>query len=231
MKAFATVITALCLLAPVAGFSQPAALKDQVLLRNNFAFKTGQKSEGASAFLISQDGKTYAVTAKHLLTGDMGIEPAVKPSQFNATIKYWRFLKPATGETVAEVDTLLAPDDDYDRDILFFSIKTIKAGVTPLKVATQAPVAGDTGYVIGCPYAEPACNQNIYAVKYSGADNTGYYIFEQVNKIGKISGFSGAPVVNAQGEVVAVLRGGVTDDPTYGSMVFGYKLVGTPIAP
>jgi len=192
----------------------PAVTKTQVLLRNIISFKTGQEAAGASAFLLDVRGRTYAVTVKHMLGADMGIVPPVPPSQVNTKLKEWLFFVPGTRSVAARARQLVTPNDNPDVDRIALSLEagTVSPRVSVLKLADTALKPGDTLYIMGCPYTEDACSQNVYPASYVGHQD-GYLVVKPIGAVVDVSGFSGAPVVDVEGRAVAVVRGGIGDGP------------------
>lgn len=213
---------------PPAPAPAPAVTKSQVLLRNYMTFTGGQKSQGASAFLLKQGDATYAVTAKHMLGEDMGIEPAVPPSHVNAELKGWLFYIPGTTNIVAWVDHLVTPNDDLTVDRIAFAIGNpavaTQAGVTTLSLAPSLPEPGATLFIMGCLYAEPDCHQTVYRLTYIRNDG-GELVAKPIDPIAEFAGFSGAPVVDAQGRAVALGRGSYSGGPDAGNVIL-YTLIG-----
>ncbi|MBW8879928.1 MAG: trypsin-like peptidase domain-containing protein [Asticcacaulis sp.] len=196
------------------------------MLRNVIRFKTGQEAFGASAFLLDVRGRTYAVTVKHMLGEDMGIVPAVKPSQVNTQLKEWQFFVPGTHSVVARAKQLLTPNDNLDIDRIALSLEggTSAPGISALKLADAGPKAGDTLFIMGCLYAEDACHQTTYRVTYLGSQD-GYMVVKPIDVIADFAGFSGAPVVDAEGQAVALGRGSISEGTYKGDYIF-YTLAG-----
>lgn len=229
MKRLGLVATALLLAfcTPVsAQMPAPAVTKTQVLLRNVISFKTGQQASGASAFMLDVRGRTYAVTVKHMLGEDMGIVPPVKPSQVNTQLKDWLFFVPGTHSVVARAKQLVTPNDNLDVDRIALSLPagTALPGISVLKLADTPPEAGDTLFIMGCLYADEACHQTTYRVTYLGSQD-GYMVVKPIDVIADFAGFSGAPVVDAEGRAVALGRGSIAEGTYKGDYVF-YTLAG-----
>ncbi len=204
----------------------PAVTKTQVLLRNVISFKTGQEASGASAFLLDVRGRTYAVTVKHMLGEDMGVVPPVKPSEVNTKLKQWLFFVPGSRSVVARAKQLVTPNDNLDVDRIALSLEAGSSapGISVLKLADAGPKPGDTLFIMGCLYAEEACHQTTYRVTYLGSQD-GYMVVKPIDVISNFSGFSGAPVVDAEGRAVAVGRGSIAEGTYAGDYVF-YTLAG-----
>jgi len=229
MKQLSLTFTALLLAFSTQAFAQlpaPAVTRTQVVLRNVISFKTGQEAFGASAFMLDVRGRTYAVTVKHMLGEDMGIVPPVKPSQVNTQLKEWLFFVPGTKSVVARARQLVTPNDNLDIDRIAFSLEAggVPSGISVLKLADTAPKPGDTLFIMGCLYAEESCHQTTYRVTYLGSQDR-YMVVKPIDVIANFSGFSGAPVVDAEGRAVAVGRGSIEEGTYKGDYIF-YSLDG-----
>lgn len=183
--------------------------KHQVLLKNHAQFK-GYKKEmyGASAFLLNYRNKVYAVTAKHLLGEGMDFDPPIKIQDLNKRMIFWK-LFPRVPVTPATDTVVIGPAklnyDALDKDILLLEVANNNYNAFVLTPNFNLPAKGEKLYLIGCPYSQKNCKQNIYEITYDSYDaaesTLGFIIKTNVN----FSGFSGAPIVNANGEVVAIL--------------------------
>lgn len=177
-------------------------MEKQLFFRNNFSFNDGQSSQGATAFLISYKNKIYVVTAKHMLNEWMGIEPAILPSEFSEKLNRWLIQAPFA-EEVLKIEDIVQPLDDWKTDIILLTTKAKPKNYQLLKVAKKSPKKGDVAYIIGCPYAEENCRQNAYPLIYLGKDGQ-QHKFLWLNKTISSRGFSGAPMVDKNGNVLAV---------------------------
>lgn len=209
-----TIFVLLALVISTAAIAEPV-LEKQVLMRNSIWLESGQNANGASAVLVQTSWGPAAVTARHLLGPAMGINPEIRPSQLPQKLDSWRLIRPRTSTQplalFADVDKLAFPPKDTNRrDLLVFSLKqtisdldTRKAQV--LKISKETPQRGDTHYLIGCPYAERECVQNMYAITFSGSMRSFAHTFPGLNF--SLSGFSGAPIINRRGELLGILTG------------------------
>lgn len=190
-----------------------------VYFRNAYAFNDDRGGEGASAALIAFEGKVYALTAKHLLTDAMGIEPAVKPSEFDKALDFWVLVDnpglydPDSADTVIRATGIFRPSDDWNDDIMLLKTAASmdEASEFLLPVAKALPPSGAGVVLIGCPYSEKgACGQNIYPGKVVQVSD-GSMVLKLDSPPDRLAGFSGAPIIDRNGAVVAVLYGGSGD--------------------
>jgi hypothetical protein len=189
----------------------------QVLL-TNYAYFKGHKEVmyGASAFLVNYRNKVYAVTAKHMLGPDMGIKPEIKPRDLNRYLIEWVMFPriPVHPKT----DTIKVRSgglnyDSLDKDILLLEVTGPK-GIYPLTPAFTIPTRGDRLYIIGCPYSQRNCKQNIYPVTFERYEAETSMLDCIITMNFELAGFSGAPIVNANGKVVGVFTSGWEEGKT-----------------
>ena len=205
------------LASPVLGqnwITEPFNDAKQVLLTNNAKFKSGGTLKGASAFLMDLDGKTVAVTVKHLLGEDGGVTPTVLPSKLDKDVITWELYSRQQSKDTLHFDKVITKNDDPKIDIIAFTIKEKATNYLKLKPRFTVPMRNEKFYLIGCPYDEKNCKQMKYELPfnfYSKADEyspvptlgLSMWDYEKVD----FSGFSGAPVVDKNGEVIGVLTG------------------------
>lgn len=185
--------------------AEPFAQSPQVLLTNGAEFADGQRMDGASAFLVQAGAQRYAVTAKHLIGEDGGIEPKKLPSHLNAELVAWQLFARRQAPDTLQINQLLNTVDTDSSDALVFSLKNAKTSYQALIARYDAPAKGEEVYLIGCPYAEPDCRQNRYPVQVVDTSASAYLLTE--NPEPDLKGFSGCPVVDKQGRVIGLLRG------------------------
>jgi hypothetical protein len=197
---------------PPAGPPEPWAFKPaiewpQLVLTHNAEFNGHTALRGASAFLVkSRDGRVLAATAKHLIGPNGGVEPTIPVADLNGAIRSWR-LHPRTlpGQFVVAEKLGAGGLDDHNQDWLILTTKTSPEPwpSLPLQLRPRPVQVGEKVYLIGCPYVEGACKQNVYTGKVTkrSGDLFRYDIDPPVD----IRGFSGAPVIDGNGHVVGVM--------------------------
>jgi hypothetical protein len=192
--------------------SNKLALKKQVLLTNNASFKKHKdEMSGASGFLINYQGQVYAVTAKHVLGEAMGIEPEIKLSEFNNYLISWKMFPriPINIKTdTVVIGKLKRNYDALDKDILLLEVENSNYNVLPLTPSFNLPKKGEKLYIIGCPYSQEKCKQNLYEITYDSYDTETSMLNFLIKSKVELSGFSGAPIVDSSGNVVSILTSG-----------------------
>ncbi|GAB5404405.1 MAG: hypothetical protein Aurels2KO_26360 [Aureliella sp.] len=95
--------------------------------------------------------------------------------------------------------------ENDELDWLILSIQdTDKLPAYPLKIRKEPVRVGESIFLIGCPYIEENCKQNVYSgivTERAFGDRFRYDIDPPVD----IRGFSGAPIVDSKGYLVGVM--------------------------
>ena len=131
---------------------------------------------------------------EHLLGPHGGVEPEISVSGLNGAIRTWRIYPRTLPSELVYAEKLGA--DGLDDSSLDWLILTIDKPKTSLPAAAlhlrPRPVQiGETVYLIGCPYSEQGCKQNVYVGRITSrsGDRFRYDIDPPVD----LRGFSGAP--------------------------------------
>ena len=188
-----------------------ASPKKQILLTNSAQFTGDRTLEGGSGFLIKYNNLNYAVTARHLLGEDGGVEPEVKINALAKSLLRWEMSPRVTTNAAKETVKINAAGLNFSKsihDIVLLNVSSSTFDFEVLIPNFNLPAAGEALFLIGCPYSETGCKQNSYTVKfveYDAAEAT--LVCEIISKV-DLAGFSGAPLINGKGEVVGVLVSG-----------------------
>ena len=181
-------------------------------------FRVSGRDLGAgTAFLLDAgrpDGRIFLVSAQHLFGPAGGLEADIAwsdmPSKVSAaacmalqTPALWQ-----TGPAMA-IPGAHAMDQTALKDIAAFPIdpRKLPGKPSPLRLAAEAPKVGDTVWLVAELVGGAPRGQRLHraTVTYAGADATEY---RYDNAALQIRATSGAPMVNARGEVVGVNLGG-----------------------
>lgn len=180
--------------------AQPPTLPAGAALRPYYEF-AGKAPVGAgTAFVVADKaGKAYMLTAAHVMDDDAEW----------GRVKGVALKLMAGGEvgTVAGRPTYLGKAfdaGDAGTDLVVWPLAD-GAKAAPLKLAAADPKKNEWVWAVG---QEPGKSgaEKTYRLKVTGADSNGI-LLEQHDKF-EMRGFSGGPIVNAQGEVVGTLLGG-----------------------
>ena len=189
--------------------SEPQQLWPQILLTNAARFRNQTVLEGASAFLLeTSDGRILAATAKHV------IEPDITPTQLDSLLETWQMHPRTRPSEAVAIGGLLTPGfDPQGRDVLF--LRAIPSQGTlpahPLKIRASPVARGETVYLLGCPYSQSGCSQNVYRGRVSERDATSFTF--SLDTPEDLMGFSGAPVIDAKGHAIGILTGSYDSQP------------------
>ena len=184
-------------------------MNQQILLTNEATFTNDRILMGASAFLIRYQDSVYAVTAKHLIGPDGGVEPAVALNSLSKELLSWSMYPRVPVHPATDTVSVSAAQLNYsasNSDALLLRTVGFHTGILPLEPDFKNPTVGDTLFLVGCPYDEADCTQNLYKVVFREVVD-GLLVSEIFSTV-ELSGFSGAPVVNRNGGVVGILMGG-----------------------
>ncbi|MCD9185120.1 MAG: serine protease [Pyrinomonadaceae bacterium] len=194
-------------------------MKKQILLTNSVEFTKDRTMEGASGFLIKYGGATFAVTAKHLLGEAGGVEPEIKINELSNSLKKWEMMPRVVTNAAKETVKLDAKGLSFLNplnDILFLKVISTSFEIEALTPNFDLPVIGEKLFLIGCPYSEEKCKQNSYPLEFVEYDDAENLLVFEIKSNVDLSGFSGAPVVNAKGEVFgALVSGGAAGGKNY----------------
>jgi hypothetical protein len=187
--------------------SKPPREWPQLVLTNHAEFNGHTPLRGASAFLVkTRDSRTLAATARHLIGENGGVQPEISLAALNGAIRSWRmYPRTLPGDSVMAENVGCSGLDDENLDWLILTIKNTGKALpaTPLMLRAQPAQIGEKVYLVGCPYVEEACKQNVYPGKVTTrvGDRFRYDIDPPVD----IRGFSGAPIIDRNGHVVGVM--------------------------
>jgi hypothetical protein len=121
-------------------------------LTNRAEFQGSTPLQGASAFLIkTQDGRTLAATAKHLIGQNGGVEPEVSVAAFDGAIQSWRLFPRTLPDQLAEAGKVAADGlDDPRLDWLILTLKDTGKPLpaTPMRLRLRPAEVGEEVYFL-----------------------------------------------------------------------------------
>jgi hypothetical protein len=178
------------------------AISNDASLRPLYLMGNAEEVAAGTAFVVQDKaGKCYMLTAAHVL------DDTAKWQQVKAA-KLRVMAGPVVGDVEDRPSYVGKPftESGTAYDLVIWPL-VAGAKVTPLKLAAASPKKNEWLWVIG-QEASSTGPQKMYRCQVTGAERGGF-VLEQYDHF-EMRGFSGGPVVNAQGEVVGSLLGGVS---------------------
>lgn len=177
-----------------------------VLLTHEGRFEGLDPFAGASAFIVRHNDQNVVVTARHLLGFGFGFEPPVPVEKVDAIARDWIVKRRNGPPMTARVGPWIKALDEPEHDVIAFAAVDVDPALQVLTVRSTPAAAGEVVFIIGCPYAEKECVQNVYPALIVDRGTTRFGARLQTPVT--LRGFSGAPVVDVAGRVVGVLVSG-----------------------
>ncbi len=208
---------------PMPWIGKPYAEWPQMVLTNRGTFKgrnapSWRKGNMASAFLIRATENTIvAATTKHLLTREWGgIDPPIPVKDLDRVVQSWVIFPRQTIPPEGPTDVIrlrglalgaehLGETDDEKIDWLFFKVDrtefNLPGGIVALPIREERLKVGEKLYFLGVPYKNPPNpRQNVYTGKVVKSQRYAFD-FQLIDGV-NLRGFSGAPILDANGYVV-----------------------------
>lgn len=195
-------------------------------LINNVSYQDSSfdNSNASNGFLVGHKGKTYAITAKHVLM--IAKTDAMKFVDFEGGLKRWKMHPKNDSTKYLITDRLLNTNrkdsltwsymdtnwDTYD-DWLVFSVKENKTDHTPLSFRKKPLKKGELLYVVGWSYKDTIGSQHTYEYKFDTTEGN-FHNLVQIRGPKSLGGLSGAPIVDAKERIVGLVSSGGEDENT-----------------
>lgn len=221
MKKLLFLATAICALvfagcseSPKSQFSHAgldSVLQKQVLLANDASFTDEKLQARGSAFLMRYDNQLLGVTGRPMIVGDTSANPTPTIKHLRSVIQSWGMYPhgaTATPQNSIPVAYDSTQRSSYKADILLLKAQSDLTEFAALKPQFELPAIDDTLFLVGCPRGEAGCKQNVYPVVFQKYIAKGSNMTFLLQNNADTYGFGGAPILNRQGEVVAMLVGG-----------------------
>jgi len=176
----------------------------QVLLTNDIRFSDGRSEYGASAFLMRlPNGVVVGATAKHVV----GIENL---ADVKSRVGVWAVLRPNShsAEDRVGMTQFVEKIPEANSSDWFVMLCPSQEGPWPgqaLPVASDPVEVGDTVYVLAVPDGDQS-RQNVYKGVVTQANGKGQF-FYSIAQAPNSHGFSGAPILDAEGRIAGFHSG------------------------
>ncbi len=202
--------------ASAAWSTKPTEAWPQLLLQNSFK-ATSNDFDGASGFLVRlPSGQPLAVTARHVFGETLDVPSLEKPSTV------WTMAPPARSTARVHLRKI-AWDAERQAggkplDCVVMTVDEPTRWPAELLTPRQTPpVVGETVYLLGVPYGDKAAQRVYKGTVISEDDDESMFGYE-IDGTPATRGFSGAPVVDANGLVLGIHHGKYDQQPDAGRL-------------
>jgi len=206
--------------------SRPTEEWPPVVLLQQASFKNHTPLEaGMASFVELPSGEVVLLTAGHLLGKDGGVRPGflsalgtlsrTKLAQFDSELEAWTVYTPDDPDATLRVNGLFGSASQYDIDgdqVLLRCAGVKSFGVTPLRVRFTPTVIGEPLFVFGVRSDGEQVKQTVHKATRSAV---GMGFTCSLEEPLDMNGFSGAPVVDTKGRLVAIVTGGTFEPPEF----------------
>ncbi|MBU2428497.1 MAG: serine protease, partial [Gammaproteobacteria bacterium] len=169
-----------------------------------------------NGFVLEYQGRYFGVTAKHvlLMTKNTGAKGTEIPAQTQ-----WVLRNKGSADLVQPFGKALNTSANealdmkvLERDSLVFELGEVPAGFVALKLASKAVAIGDELTAVGCSYDAPAdCRGERFSGKVVEFKAPNVLVDLGKTDLRKLFGLSGAPVLNASGELAGIVSQSLPD--------------------
>jgi hypothetical protein len=191
-----------------------AALTPTSAVRPTFYVAGAKPYQAGTAFVTTHaNGRgQMLVTALHLLGPDGGLSQQLPAAQLGQRVQRVRGARFADDKLLVDADVAVTNNGyaltrrgDARGDIAAFRVVK-NNGAAVLKLAARNPGVGEWVWLVGDEYKSNPPALRPYPARVMDVDGNGLEL--QTANVFDLTGFSGAPIVNAKSEVVGILIGG-----------------------
>ena len=196
--------------------SRPTDQWPQLLWENSFK-SAEEQFDGASAFLMQlPTGQVVGVTARHVFGDTLDVAALEKPKTVYALFPHGKPHGTVRMRKVAWDPTAMAGDKPLDCVMMTADVESHYPAEV-LKPRQTPPVVGETVYLLGVPYEDKAA-QHVYKGVVTSEDGDESMFGYEFEGTPETRGFSGAPVIDANGLVLGIHHGKYDQQPDAGHL-------------
>lgn len=185
----------------------------QILLTNEITFNGHTSMSGASSFIVEVDGGSrWLISAEPIIGEDGGVDPPLVAEELDGALRQWKAFPPLAPQNFLTAKGT-APGMS---NATCFGILAVRLGssgsidlpVKALKLSKRRVANGEVLYLVGLPFYDGIHPQNIYTCtvgRFAGEERA---FRVSIDAEVMCRGFSGAPVIDANGEVVGIVTNG-----------------------
>lgn len=196
----------------------------QLVLANTATFKGHTFLEAGCASLARlPDGEVVAVSARHLLSEDGGVEPEIPLEKLDQVIEKWLLHPLDADQKSVEVTGLYSHATNYFRagEVALLRLKeTGKSSLPaePLNIRRSPLATGDKIFVVAASPIHTQGKQKVYPG--TVISQVEQLLMARVDGQVNMRGFSGAPVLDEHGRLVAIVTSGPAKSANTASTMF-----------
>jgi hypothetical protein len=194
--------------------ARPPTLAVNFVVRPVFVLRDKRTIRAGTAFGATVDGgEPLLLSALHLFGDAGGLEGEIPPARIPDVVAGVALFDMGYGRQVGSAGPALLRDgfplgtrgDDYTGDLVAFRLAK-QSGIGTAPLAAANPDTGARVWLVGREFTRPGAMAALYPAVVSEAADKGLLI--TMDSRVDLSGFSGAPAINAQGEIVGMTLGG-----------------------
>ena len=192
----------------------PPTVPANFAVRPLFQLRDGHQIQAGTAFATTLDGSPPVLLSAMHLFGEAGgldhdLPAATLPEAISAVavydMEYNQPLAHAGAELIRDSKAADFEANDMSQDVVAFALDAnVPLGVLPL--AKTNPAVGTRVWAVGREYKDHGATAKLYGGTITEVKATNIVMEEDTPFEGR--GFSGGPVVNAQGQVIGTVIGG-----------------------
>lgn len=194
--------------------ARPPTLAANFVVRPVFVLRDRRTIRAGTAFGAKVDGgEPVLLSALHLFGEAGGLKAEVPPARIPEVVAGVVLFDMGYGRQVGSAGAGLLRDgfpmgtrgDDYTGDLVAFRLAK-QSGIGTAPLAAANPDTGTRVWLVGREFTRPGAMAALYPAVVTQAVDKGLLI--TMDSRVDLTGFSGAPAVNAQGEIVGMTLGG-----------------------